>query len=949
MNVEVGLLGPVELRLGGAAAPLAGAPQRVLLARLALAAGRVVPVSELIDALWGDAPPDNAVGNLHSYVSRLRRHTGSDVIRREPGGYRLDLPAAAIDAHRVEQLVATARRQPAEDAARTLAEALGMWRGDPLSDVADRLAFAPDVARLAEWRRQLREEWLDRRLAAGRAADALPEIEAVATAEPLRERPQLLLMRALHQTGRTAEALAAGRAYRERIVDGHGIDPSPALADLQRRILGDDPALRPAPAAPPAAPVGPARSPAPGGTIGEPAVMTAPAGRGVPRRRADRFVGRQAEMTALRKALADGRVVTVTGPGGAGKTRLVTEVLTGDEPVVELAELSVPADVPVAVAGALGLRVAPRGGLAAIIERLGSAPAVLVLDNCEHLLEAVRELVDEVIAHCPQARVLATSRQRLDAAGERVLRLGPLPADDQVTLFCDRAALLRADYPDDPRTRALAGEVCALVDGLPLAVELAARREAVFGLTQLRDRLGAGLHVLDPARGGDRATAVSATVEWSYRLLDPAAQTLLDRLAVCRGGFGLDALPHFAPDGESLLAELVDASLVTTDLAADPPRYRLLETVRHVGLAHLGPDGERDAREAHARWMVAYAAALLAAQRARDPDRPPNARRELANLQTAISWLCRDGRWDEGARLAVMVAVVLWEDPDPGLTEQLRRLAPERVVTHTDALRALAAGAAEYLASHMRAADRLLTAVLDTLPADHSMRWPALLLRLANAMFEGRVADVHRDARALAEDHHAPAWVLAQGPCCAALISSYSGDPAGAQAWLERYPPMGGDADGFGAFTQAELLAGTDPEAALRWYDTAVARSTRINLTYIANVAKIGRAAVLIRLGRSADAVAACREALEAVRLAGMTAQIWTSLRLAAELLAGLGRAAPAAAIVAAADAAPLAPTVMGADLDRQARIRRAGARPPGRGDTAAAVEFALAELAASG
>ena len=927
MGVEVGVLGPVELRLDGAPAPLPGAPQRVLLARLALAAGRVVPVSDLIDALWGADPPDNAVGNLHSYVSRLRRHTGSAVIRREPGGYRLDLPVAAIDAHRVETLVAAARGQRPEDAARTLAEALALWRGEALSDVADRLAFAPDVARLAEWRRHLREEWLDRRLAAGRAADALPEIEALATAEPMRERPQLLLMRARHQTGRTAEALAAARAFRERIADGHGVDPSPALDELQRRILSEDPDLRTA----------------------EPSPESEAPVRDTPARRPDRFVGRQAEMAALREAVGAGRIVTVVGPGGVGKTRLVTEALTGGELVVELAERSVPDDVAVAVAGALGLRVAPRGGLAAITERLGSAPALLVLDNCEHLLDAVRELVDAVVARCPGVRVLATSRQRLGAAGERVLRLGPLPVADQVTLFCDRAALLRADFADDPHTRALAGEVCALVDGLPLAVELAARREAVFGLTQLRDRLGAGLHVLDPARGGDRATAVSATVEWSYRLLDPAAQRLLDRLAVCRGGFGLDALPHFAPDGEPLLAELVDASLVSSDLTADPPRYRLLETVRHVALAHLGPHGEAEARDAHARWMTEHAAGLLAGQYHRDPASPPAVRRELANLQAALSWLGRDGRWAEGARYAAMVAVATWEDPDPGLTEQLRKLAPERVETTTDALRAMAAGAAAYLASHMRTADRLLTAVLETLPPEHSMRWPALLLRLANAMFEGRVADVHRDARELARQPGAPPWALAQGPCCAALISYYAGDPAEAERWLAEFPPIGGDADGFGAFTRAELLSGTDPQAALHWYELSLARSRGINLTYITNVAMIGRAAALIRLGRHARAAAACREAIVAVRVAGMTAQIWTALRLAAELLAGLGRAEAAAAIVAAADADPLAPAVMGPDVARQARLRRPDARPPGGGDLAAAAEYTLAELAAHG
>jgi DNA-binding SARP family transcriptional activator len=209
VGIGVGVLGPVELSRDGVPIPLSGAPQRVLLARLALAAGRPVPVADLIDALWEGEPPENAVGNLHSYVSRLRRHTGGDALRREPGGYRLHLPADALDITRAERLVTRARGQRPEQAAVTLAEALAVWRGDPLADVAGRLVFAPEVARLAEWRRHLREQWLERRLDAGDAAAALPEVEALATSEPLRERTQLLLMRALHATGRTAEALTA--------------------------------------------------------------------------------------------------------------------------------------------------------------------------------------------------------------------------------------------------------------------------------------------------------------------------------------------------------------------------------------------------------------------------------------------------------------------------------------------------------------------------------------------------------------------------------------------------------------------------------------------------------------------------------------------------------------------------------------------------------------------
>ncbi|MGK5682028.1 BTAD domain-containing putative transcriptional regulator [Actinoplanes sp. URMC 104] len=918
MHVEVGLLGPVELRLGGRPARLTGAPQRIVLARLALAGGRVVPVGDLIDALWDDEPPGNAVGNLHSYVSRLRRHTGGEVICREPGGYRLDLPAEALDTGRVERLVAAAREQAPAEAAGTLAEALGMWRGDPLADVADRLAFAPDVARLAEWRRHLREEHLDRRLDAGQAAEALPEIEAYATAEPMRERACLLLMRALHQTGRTAEALAAARAYRERVVDGHGVDPSPALDDLQKRILAEDPALRPGKALP------------------------APA----PRRRADRFFGRREELRALRAALSGGRVTTLVGPGGVGKTRLMTEALTGQELVVELAERSVPGDVATAVAGALGLRFAPRGGAAAIADRLGTAPALLVLDNCEHLLDAVRELVEEIVARCPGVRVLATSRQRLGVAGERVLRVGPLPEDDRVALFCDRAALLRADFPRDARSRALAAEVCRLVDGLPLAVELAARREAVFGLVHLRDRLGAGLQVLDPARGGDRATAVTATVEWSYRLLDPAAQQLLDRLAVCRGGFGLDALPFFGAS-ESLLAELVDASLIGCDLDADPPRYRLLETVRHVGLAHLDADAEREARDAHGRWMLAFVTDLLRRQRVRNPHTTPALRRELGNLQEALAWA---GDTDEGARLAAWIAAASSVAPDPGLTAQLVRLTPRAVETEADALRALAAGAGVWLNGHIGEAQRLLGAAVDRLPTGHPLRPSALLIKISNSMFRGQADDVRADALRMRDEPLAAGWLRATALCCAALMDAYGGDAAAGLRRLEAYAEeLDVDRlDGFVPFARGELLAGTDPERALSYYDESLRRTEAAGFDYTTNIARVARAAVLIRMGRRDQAIEACRSTIRQVRAAGMTAQLWTILRLTAELLGDLGDATAAALIVAAADSDPYAPAVMGPDRERLARLR-AGARalptPPA---DIAAYALELLEQAAS-
>ncbi|GIF72520.1 AfsR/SARP family transcriptional regulator [Asanoa siamensis] len=509
-RLEISVLGPVTLRRDGAEVPLASVPQRVVLARLALSAGRLASPAALFEALWPVEPPRNATGNLHTYVSRLRQALGPDRIVRDPGGYRL-AGDVGLDVDRAEALVAAARRPDEPDPAGRLGAALALWRGEPLSDLPDPAAFAPDLARLAAWRRHLESEWFAARLAAGGAAEALPDLERAAAADPLREDVQVLLATALHQVGRGADAVSTVAAYRRRLADEHGLDPSPALTELAGRLLRDDPTLRPATAPATAS----RRAYAPG----------------------DRFVGRADELAAAEAALPAHRTVTLVGPGGVGKTRLSLELVDrlatpGPVTVVELHQVSRPEDVPVFVATAVGLQgsaSAAQPPVEAVADLIGLSPTLLVLDNCEHVRPAARALAAELLARCPALRVLATSRQRLELPGEKVIRLGPLPAADQVELFCDRAALLRDDFAATTEVRAVAGQICATLDGLPLAVELAASREAVFGVAQLRDRLAAGLEVLEPVRDADRASAVTATVEWSYRLLDPAAAELFDR------------------------------------------------------------------------------------------------------------------------------------------------------------------------------------------------------------------------------------------------------------------------------------------------------------------------------------------------------------------------------------------------------------------------------------
>jgi predicted ATPase/DNA-binding SARP family transcriptional activator len=918
-RLEVSLLGPVEARLDGVRVTPSSAAQRVVLAALALSAGRVVGAGQLIDALWPGEPPTNPIGNLQTYVSRLRRVVGVERLTHSSAGYRLHLEPDQVDIAYVESLVAEARAHRGRDpirAAELMGEALAVWRGDPLSDLTDPLAFAPAIARLSAWKEQLQQEWFQLRLDAGQAAQALPSLKEAVLADPMSEELHLLLMRALHQLGRTAEALRIAAGFRRRLVDETGLDPSPAFAELQEQVLADDPDLRSAP--PPST---------------QPPVST--------RRRApgDRFVGRQAEMERVTEALRGRRLVSVIGPGGVGKTRLVLELFdrldAGDERfIVEFGEVSAAADVEVSVAAALGLQAAPDGVTTAIATRLGAEPALLVLDNCEHVLRPVRDLMTELLARCPGLQLLATSRQRLGLADEQVVRLGPLSSDEQIELFFDRASRLRDDLDTSEPSRLMVAEICRVLDGLPLAVELAARREAVFGLAQLRDRLAAGLEVLDPARGGDRSTAVTATVEWSYRLIDPDAQTLFDRLAVCHGGFPLAALDHLAPPGldnpSALLAELVEASLVVADPTGDPPRFRLLELMRHVGLGHLSADELDRAHEAHAGWALAIARTIDDRQSHRAADVVPLLRQELGSIREALSWLMATSRWDRAAQLAMLVAVPVADDPDLALLAQLERFeaANDQIVEDSDADTVarcrIAAGAATWFGGDANRADRLLTVALRSLGADHPERWVAQLFFLWNRMYLGDPLSVEGEVTQLLVDPCAPTWARANGVCCTAMMHLFAGDRATAEGWMADHRELlaeVADRDGLVACTYGELAADHDPHRALAWFDQAYRQCEAHGHTYNREVAAIGRTAVLIRLGHHEEAVDACHRLIDTVWQMGMWPQTWTALRLAAELLVALDDLEPAAVLLAAGEVDRRAPVVIGTSVDHQVAL----------------------------
>ncbi|MGH8893012.1 MAG: BTAD domain-containing putative transcriptional regulator, partial [Actinomycetes bacterium] len=449
--MEFGILGPLQVLRDGEPLVLGGPRQRAVLARLLLEPGRVVPAGVLIEDVWSGDPPMTASKTLQKYVSQLRRTLGAGVVRTSGGGYAVDVDSGSIDAARFEQLLGDGKHE----------DALALWRGEALADLPDTFFALTERSRLQELRLVAVERRLGYALASGRHDDVVPRLMELAERYPLRERLCGLLMTALYRSGRQVEALQALRRHRRHLAEDVGLDPADELVALEQAILRHDPSLSP-----------------PGPMGGTPA-RTA----GNLRLPASSFVGRDAERRRIADALHHNRVITLVGPGGVGKTRLATEVAAevagrygGGVWLVDLSVLADPTLIDHHVVGTLG--IAEQGGqddestvIAALEHR---DPLLLVLDSCEHLVDRAAALVDRIVRTCPNVHVLATSRRPLGVDGELVLPTAPLPDRDACRLFSDRARLAGASR-DDAVAAEVAG-ICRSLDGLPLALELAAAR-----------------------------------------------------------------------------------------------------------------------------------------------------------------------------------------------------------------------------------------------------------------------------------------------------------------------------------------------------------------------------------------------------------------------------------------------------------------------------------------
>ncbi|MGW0045972.1 BTAD domain-containing putative transcriptional regulator [Nocardia cyriacigeorgica] len=611
--MQITMLGPLEIRTDeGGLIAIPGARLRALLVALALEPGRAVAKTKLIDWIWGEQPPADAANALQALVSRLRRVLPDGALDVQAGGYRLAVEPGAVDAVRFDQLLDQARGGDDAHQARLLREAVELWRGAAMQDLGDSDDIAAVVTRYDGLRLSAMEDLYEAEIRLGRGAELVTELTDLVAQHPVRERLAGSLMRALAAAGRGPEALAVFQRTREALADELGVDPSPELSALHVALLRGEVGARPQER-----------------TTNLRAELTS-------------YVGKLTDIAAVRELIAAHRLTTITGPGGSGKTRLAVETartMLGDLPdgawLVELAGVDGSGDLAQAALAAFGLRDALLGSApnAEPMERLIAAirdrETLLILDNCEHVIEAAAAFAHRVLGECTRLRILATSREPLGITGEALWQVEPLalpaPTADAaviadspaVALLRDRASAVRQDLDTDPATLATMARICRALDGIPLAIELAAARLRTMSLDQLAHRLDDRFRLLT---GGSRTAirqhrTLRAVVDWSWELLSDAERQVLRRLAVFAGGASLEAAEQVCADGSTvepwqvleLLTALTEKSLlIATD---DGLRFRMLETIKQYAADRLAESGDAEAaRRAHLNYFTGLAA-----------------------------------------------------------------------------------------------------------------------------------------------------------------------------------------------------------------------------------------------------------------------------------------------------------------------------------------------------
>jgi predicted ATPase/DNA-binding SARP family transcriptional activator len=899
MTVEFRILGDVEVRMDSRRIEIGHARQRCVLAALLVDVNHPVSTEQLIDRVWSDQPPYSARSSLVSYVSRLRNllaDAGGVTISRRPGGYLLAADAMSVDLHRFRHLVTKARAtaDPIEAAA-LFDDCLAAWKGEPFACLDTPWVNELRDGLVAE-RRLVELDRNDIALKAGRHAELLVELAAELAAHPLDERLAGQVMLAQYRSGRQADALETYGRMRQRLVDELGVDPGPALRRVHQQIIV--------------------------GETEEPAVEAAPRGLVVDGthsrlvRRATSFVGHGQELARVVAALSEGPLVTLAGVGGVGKTRLALEVARreqgrfGDGAVIcELAPLEHGDALGHTVAAALRLR--QQAGLditESVIEYLRSREALLVVDNCEHVVEAAADLVQRIVRHCPGVSVLVTSRQPLGIEGERIVVVPPLPVEDATQLFTDRARASRPDFDPAQQPPGTVAEICRRVDCLPLGVELAAARMRVMSAPDVVRRLG-HLHLLrGRVRGAlPRQQSLTATIDWSYRLLTESEQALFARLSVFAGSFDLEAAHAVCgtddadeEDTLELLAGLVDKSMVIVRSATDRTRYGVLETLRAYGRERLRDQGI-DAWQT-ARHAVYFTELGERAQIGlRGPDERDWVERMLPdydNLRAAFEHAMTDGEIDVAVRLVASVAELAGLRIGYEVAGWAERVAPIADPDHPLFAAVVGTAARGAWVQGDAARARWLAALAEgRLPGRGTARfaYPTDVLTEV-ALFEGdaRGAQAYYDVETARARRDADPIRLVQTVSILAVIQVVLGDPEGAlPAAREAAAAADGTANptarSTAYFALAYLLKRTEPQRALELFDQAARLAGAVQNFWWYGIALMEAAGTRAVHSEPDVAARAFVEVLDHWNRLGDWAELWLALRYVTRLLTRLG------------------------------------------------------------
>src|SRR5580704_7898450 len=926
-----GLLGPVEVRVDGRAVPLPGARQRLVLTMLLVDFNRIVPAGRLIDELWEAALPADPRGALRTQVSRLRRAlgpAGGDLATVE-GGYCLTVQRGQLDATQFEDMLAEADEASGQRALRLLDEALALWRGPAVGEFAGRPFALATAARLNELRPVAAERRAELLLTAGLVEEAVATLQALLAEHPEREQARGLFMQALYRAGRHTEALATFRSWRRYLATELGLDPSPALRRIEQDILRHT-----------------AKTP----DVRDAAVTRAPS-LPLP---VTSFVGRDEDLMAVAARLDRARLVTLHGPGGVGKTRLALELAerTGDSYrdgvcFCDLAAVTEPHAVVRALATAAGLSERAFQRLDdQLVEQLADRHLLLVLDNCEHVAQAAAILAERLLKQTRNVTLLATSRERLEVDGEHVWQVRPLPVSGlgapAVRLFLDRArAADPAAVPQDSEVEAVAA-LCTRLDGLPLAIELAAARLPGTTVSELvgnlRDRFG----LLTVGRRADsRHRSLRAVVDWSYEQLTPEQQDLFGQLAAFHGSFDTAAAHAIADrhddpaDVTRLLLYLVDRSLVTAELDGGTTRYRLLETLRSYGLERLADQGRLDAARArHARWAADLVARAERGLRGADEARwAASVELHFGDLRAAHSWLA-----DQDPELSLQMAAQLhwyalwrchseiyrWADASTA------GAAGSRSPFYPEALASAAFGA--LYRGDMQAAGAAARAAFDaarSLPPVSTRRPLEALAEVAT--FRGELAaavDLFTRAYDLSignGDFLDAAWDAVGASAAYAYggrlgEASRLADQARAAADRCRSP----SALALVSWVSGEIDIGTSPGQARQHLQRAVDLAKSAGSRFVDGLSRVALATLDARHGDTADALGHYERAIREWQQAGAWTPLWVTIRTLVEHLTRAGAWHDAATLYGAVTSAGSGAPPFGSDADR---LRQSAAR----------------------